>query len=123
MKRFTVCLIGLLLTTSGFFPGLAANEMQQLPADLTGRWVSYHWDGERAPVRLELEIEVLANRRFSAVLRRPGNTALAFSGVLREPGVAESAGGIRIELASPGQSRVEFSRNSSYSTALSFFRE
>ncbi|MEQ9364725.1 MAG: hypothetical protein RIF32_10795 [Leptospirales bacterium] len=91
---------------------------------LAGQWVAYHWDGEGAPVRLELEIQMGSDRRsFRGILRSQGEAPRHFSGRVGATGAADSTGQIRIELIGQGESRVELRRKSSYTTTHSFWKE
>ncbi|MCR9144237.1 MAG: hypothetical protein NXI24_18470 [bacterium] len=105
--------------------GLSAADTQQDSARaLAGQWIAYHWDGEGAPVRLELEIRVADDRKnFTGILRQQGDAPRYFDGSVGASGARDSDGQIQIELIGQGESLVELRRKSSYTTMISFWKE
>ena len=51
-KRKLAMILGMVVLAAA--ARLNAADVEGATADLAGQWVAYHWDGEGAPVRLEL---------------------------------------------------------------------
>lgn len=87
-----------------------------------GRWVSYSWDGEGAPERFELQLEIDADRdRFHALLVRPGQSPLRLSGALDFDGRLNSTDGTILELRA--DAALELRRPARGGQTIAFWQE
>ncbi len=89
-----------------------------------GRWVSYSWDGEGAPERFELRLEIDADRdRFRARLLRPGQSPLYISGAVDPDagGRLNSTDGTVLELRADAS--LELRRPSRGGDTIAFWQE
>lgn len=121
-KRKLAMILGMLVLAVS--ARLNAAGVETAATDLAGQWVAYHWDGEGAPVRLELEIQVQSERqRFTGVLRASGAAPRYFQGPIAPAGAVDPAGGFRIELLGRGESRVELGRQSKGAATVAFWKE
>jgi hypothetical protein len=124
-KLYLFCLAVAIASPGGFTSGTGELLAASHNDGLQGFWVTYQWDGEGAPVRLELEVLLTGDERLMAVLRQRGQAPRHFGGFLTGPGIAESASGFRIELQPGGQTLVELGGGDSHTAGnpMAFWRE